>query len=372
MIKKDESKDSPNTVRFDRKSDAEFVKTLKKRAKAYFDEQGLSRYANSEMWIKFFIFLLGFFVPYGLMLIMKPENAWWIIGIWAFMGLSMAGIGLSIMHDANHGAFSKNMKVNDTIGYVLNLVGGNALNWKIQHNVLHHTYTNIEGLDEDIMHGKILRFSPYQEHHKFHKAQHIYAWFLYGFMTILWISVKEFIQLTRYKNKGLLKGYSRSFASYMVELVLWKLFYYLYILVIPILVLPVSPWVVVSGFIIMHLLAGIILSLVFQPAHVIPTSEFPLPNEKGAMEDSFLVHQLHTTTNFATKNKFITWYVGGLNYQVEHHLFPSVCHVHYPALSKIVEETTKEFNLPYYSIKTFSGAIVGHGKMLYDLGHGMK
>ena len=131
---------------------------------------------------------------------------------------------------------------------------------------------------------------------------------------------------------------------------------------------PVAWWVVLGSFVIMHLIAGFILSAIFQPAHVMPSSEYPLPTETGMIENDWAVHQLHTTCNFAPKARFFTWFVGGLNYQIEHHLFPSISHMHYRRISKVVKETAKEYGLPYHSQKTFFHALWYHGKMLYMLG----
>lgn len=280
-------------------------------------------------------------------------------------GFGMSGIGLCIMHDANHGTYSKNTFVNKLMGLTLNLVGSNATIWKIQHNVLHHTYTNIEGADEDIDVPFFLRFSPNAKKYKIHRYQHIYFWFFYGLITLTWVTSKDFAAMVKYKKMGLLKN---SLGVEILKVVLWKIFYFSYALVLPILVLPFAPWVIVLAFLSMHFVTGILISLVFQTAHVMPSTEFPQPDEEGNMSNNWSIHQLATTSNFAQNNKVITWLMGGLNHQVEHHLFPNVCHVHYNKLSKIVQETTKEFNIPYLSKKTFVSAIWDHIKLLKHFG----
>jgi linoleoyl-CoA desaturase len=247
-------------------------------------------------------------------------------------------------------------------------MGAGAFNWKVQHNVLHHTYTNIHDVDEDISPRGILRMTPHSEWKSIHKFQHIYAWFIYGLMTLVWVIVKDFVRLTRYHKDGLVKKQKADIRKEWVILIATKLIYVGYILVIPMMVLSITWWQWLIGFVSMHYVAGFILAIIFQPAHVIDGTEFPLPDGNGKMDNSWAIHQLHTTTNFANNSTWLSWYVGGLNFQVEHHLFPNVCHVHYKKISAIVKSTTQEFGLPYKSEPRFIDALVGHGKLLKELG----
>lgn len=280
----------------------------------------------------------------------------------------MAGIGLSIMHDAIHGSYSKNKTVNKLLGEVINLVGGASINWKIQHNVLHHTYTNIEGYDEDIETPFFLRFSPTVEHRKVHKFQFLYAWFFYGLLTLNWATFKDFDSLARYKKKGLLKTSNTTYGKELFKLIVLRAAYFGYVIVLPLLLSNGSVLVTILGFFAMHWVAGFILSCIFQPAHVMETSEFLAAKKGEEITNDWASHQILNTVNFAPRNKILTWYVGGLNYQIEHHLFPNICHVHYTSLSKIVEETAKEYNLPYNVKPTFRSALWSHMKMLKQLG----
>ncbi len=285
------------------------------------------------------------------------------------MGLGKAGIGLSVMHDANHGAYSRKKWINSIVGYSLNLVGGNATNWKIQHNVKHHTYTNVTGMDEDISpKGGILRFDPNTPIKKHHKWQHIYAWVLYGLMTMSWIIVKDVSQLVQYTKDGMLRKQTKSITRAWAWLIITKLFYYSYILALPLLFTSLPWYHILLGFILMHYVAGFTLAIIFQPAHVMEDHSFESVENSDTVEENWAVHQLKTTCNFAQKNKILSWFAGGLNYQIEHHLFPTVCHVHYRKIAKIVKETAEEYGVPYRSYPTFISALVSHGKMLYVLG----
>lgn len=355
-------------VRFSRQHEQDFVSTLKLRVKSYFDSENISHYGNWSMFTKTIVMLSIYFIPYFLMLFAPITNPWLFVTLWIGMGMGMAGIGLSVMHDANHGSYSKNKKVNDLVSYVMHLVGGSANNWRIQHNILHHTYTNIEGMDEDITTVPILRFSPHQKYYWIHRFQYIYAWFLYGLMTLMWSLSKDYKQLYRYHKMDLLKTQKKSFRFRLIELILSKILYYAYVIVVPLLVTPFAWYWILIGFLFMHLTAGFILSIIFQPAHVMPTSDFPLPDDKGNIENNFAIHQMLTTTNFSPKSRVFSWFVGGLNYQVEHHLFPNICHVHYKRISKIVKETADEFKIPYHTQRNFMLALWNHAKMLKMLG----
>ncbi len=359
---------SQSTTKFPRETNTEFLQTLRKRIDEYFQSNNITRFGNAEMVVKTIVMASLYLVPFGIMLTGIVTNPWIIFSLWVIMGIGMAGIGLSIMHDANHGAYSKNKGVNSFLSYFLNLVGGNRSTWRIQHNILHHSYTNIEGMDEDIDPvGNILRFSPHQKRYKFHRLQQFYAWFVYGFLTLSWVTTKEFFQILRFEKKGL-NASQGTFKKLMTELVIWKVAYYGYILVLPIILLPVSPWLIVISFFSMHFVAGFIVSCIFQLAHVMPSTEFPLPNEAGVMENNWAIHQVLTTANFSPSSKFFSWCIGGLNYQIEHHLFPNICHVHYKKISKIVKTTAKEFDLPYHTEPYFATAMLSHFKMLQQLG----
>ncbi|XOV66242.1 MAG: fatty acid desaturase family protein [Fluviicola sp.] len=353
-------------IRFSKSTD-DFAKELRKRVNQYFKDNNINRYANTNMVLKTIFMLSLYFVPFVLILTVF-ENSWLTLLMWILMGFGMSGIGLSIMHDANHHAYSKNAKINVLLGKLLVFVGGSDVNWRIQHNVLHHTYTNVAGMDEDIDSGILMRFSPDQKKLKGHKYQHIYAWFLYGFMTIMWVFSKDYAQYTRYKKRGLLETQGITSRQFLTSLIISKALYLGVFLVLPIIFSSAPLWITFLGFFIMHFVAGLTLACIFQPAHVVPTSEFQTPDLSGNIEKDWAANQLLNTANFANKSRLFSWYVGGLNYQIEHHLFPNICHVHYRKISHIVRETAFEYNLPYHSYATFLEALRGHAKMLKNLG----
>jgi linoleoyl-CoA desaturase len=357
-----------NTLKFANTPQTFFV-TLNKRVNEYFKTNNISRHANAEMKIKTVFMFCLYFIPYFIIISGAISNLWILWLLCLTMGIGVAGIGLGIMHDANHGSYSSKPWVNDLLGYSLNLVGASAFNWKLQHNVLHHTYTNVHEADEDISPRGVLRMHPDSEWKKMHRFQHYYAWFFYGLMTLVWVFTKDFSRILNYQKIGLVKKQKADVKKEWMILIASKLFYFSYIFILPAILLPnITWWQIIVGFFTMHYLAGFILAIIFQPAHVIDGTEYPMADGEGQLENNWAIHQLLTTTNFANNSRAFSWYAGGLNFQVEHHLFPTVCHVHYRHISKIVKATAEEFGLPYKNAPTFLDALVGHTKLLKQLG----
>jgi len=357
------------TIKFNTQSSPEFFKELRARVNKHFKDNNISKYANINMKIKTIFMLSLYFIPLILMLSGVTSSVGWVLFLWVLMGLGMSGIGLSVMHDANHGSYSKNKKVNQALGFMLNFLGGYHKNWIIQHNVLHHSFTNIDGYDEDIE-TPVMRFSPNQKRSKMHRFQAFYAPFFYAIMSVYWFVSKDFQQLVRYHKKGLLSGQGLTFRKALVQIIIHKSWYSILFIVLPIVVVNVPWYISILGFFIMHFITGLTLALIFQPAHVIEETEFPLPDKNSSIKNNWAIHQMRTTSNFADKSILFSWFIGGLNYQIEHHLFPKVCHVHYKKISKIVKETAADFNITYHEHKTFFGALKSHFTLLNQLGTG--
>ncbi len=352
--------------KFSRIEHQQFTRVLRQRVAAYFKENNLDRKGNHQMVSKTVASLGMYIIPYVLCMVFAPANLWVLFGAWIIMGLGNAFIGTSIMHDSLHGSYSRAKWLNRLVGSTAFLCGADPKIWQLQHNVLHHTYTNIDDADEDIAPRYVLRFSPNQPRRWFHRYQHLYAIVFYSISTITWVIWKDYIKVFQYKNKGLIKP-GREFWSRFGQIVLKTILYFFFMLALPMLVLPVSPSTVVALFVVMHVISGSLLTLIFQPAHVVPNSKF-IAQEEEEIEENWLVHQLATTSNFGTRSKFLLWVTGGLNFQVEHHLFPDICHVHYPSVSKIVRQTVEEFQLPYFEEKSFLSAVRSHFRLLKLLG----
>lgn len=357
-------------IKFPAKKDPEFITELRNLVASYFEQRKISKYGNANLvWKSVFMFSL-YLIPYFLMLSGVIPSFGGVFVCWVVIGIGKAGVGMAVMHDANHHAYSKVQAVNRWLGRTLYLLGGFPSNWQYQHNTLHHGFTNIEGHDEDISTGSFLRISPHRPLLRIHRYQYLYAWFLYGLMTLSWVTAGDFAQLNRYRKRGVPLSGGKTYFKLFFTLVISKLVYYAAFLLLPMLMLPFAWYWTILFFLVMHFTTGLILAIVFQTAHVIPATAFPLPDEKGVMENNWAMHQLLTTSDFAPQNRILSWLIGGLNYQVEHHLFPNISHVHYPQIAKLVEETAHKYGLPYHVQPGFLRAVSEHARMLWLLGRG--
>ncbi|MCX2741659.1 fatty acid desaturase family protein [Pontibacter anaerobius] len=354
-------------VKFVNKDKSLFFPTLRKRVDSYFATNNLSKSGNNKLLTKSIILLLLYLVPFALLLALKPGLGI-SLALWFIMGIGVAGVAMSVMHDANHGAFSKNKTLNYLMAHSVNLLGASAFNWKLQHNILHHTYTNVAEMDEDIDDIVFMRFSPHTKVKFFHKLQWAYAFLFYGLLTLYWVILKDFVQFFRYIRNGVNANSRAKNRVAFMKIVAFKVLYFFSILVAPTLLFGIPFLEVVLGFLLMHFVTGIILSTVFQLAHTVEGTSHPLPSESGTIENDWAIHQLNTTANFSRKSKLLSWYVGGLNFQVEHHLFPRISHVHYPAIADIVKDTAAEFDIPYLESETFFQAVRSHLATLHRFG----
>lgn len=356
-------------VKFNRLDQPEFFRELRSRVNKHFKDNKLSRHANFDMKLKTVFMIVLYSTPLVLLLTGVITSFWPMMAMWVIMGFGMSGIGLSVMHDANHGSYSDNPQVNRNLGGVLTFIGGYPTNWIIQHNVLHHSFTNVHEFDEDIDKG-VMRFSPDQERKGIFKFQAFYAPLLYGLMTIYWLVAKDFVQLYRYEKRDLLAQQGLTYRKALLQVIAVKILYIALTIVLPLVLIALPWWQIMIGFFTMQFISGLILALIFQPAHVLEETSFYKTDETGSVENNWAIHQMYTTANFANKNRPFSWFVGGLNFQIEHHLFPNVCHVHYRAISKIVKATALEYDVPYLQHETFFGALKSHFTLLHSLGTG--
>jgi linoleoyl-CoA desaturase len=342
-----------------------FAREVKARVNAYFEDNGLSRHANAAMVAKTVTLVTLYFGAYAL--ILGSSLSWpWLWLLCLAMGVGMAGIGFSVIHDALHGAYAASPWVNRLIGYLFEALGANGYIWKIKHNGVHHTYPNIKGYDEDLEALPLIRLSPHTPHRPIHRWQHVFAPLTYSLTTINWVLVGDYEIFFR-RDVGPYRDRKHP-RSQWISLLLAKTLYYLAMIVAPLLLLDITWWQFLIGFLTLHLSAGLILAAVFQPAHLVEPTEHHGPDGASALKTAWMLHQMRTTCNFAPGNRLLSWYVGGLNYQIEHHLFPRICHVHYRHLSPIVEQVARKHGVPYHSYPTLWQAIRSHYRMLKRLG----
>lgn len=346
-------------------SNNDFYQSVKSSVEAYFTQNKIKRTGDWRLFSKTII-LVGSAITMYLLLMLVSLNAIVALAICAVMGFVLASIGFSVMHDANHGSYSTKPKLNDFLGLSANALGASSFFWKQKHNIIHHTYTNVDGIDDDIAKSPIIRQCESQKWVPAHKVQHLYLIPVYALSSIFWIFIMD---PTKYFSRKIYTTDAWKLST-KNHVIFWttKILYLSFYIVLPIMVWGFLPWV--AGFLVLHAVMGLTLSLVFQLAHVVELTEFehvPLDETKH-IETAWAEHQMKTTANFAMGNKLISWFVGGLNYQIEHHLFPRVSHVHYPAISKIVMEKCAEFNMPYHKYDTMSEALASHFRVMKFLG----
>ena len=341
-----------------------FPTILRQRMDGYFTTGGISRKGTPLMTVKIVFGLTAAIAVYTL-LCSVPWNDWQFILVYGLFGLTQLYLMLNIAHDSNHHAITGNKALSKVLSAILDAVGINSYVWRILHNAGHHSSINVVGDDEDVLARGFLRFTPEVKRRWFHRGQHFYCWIIYALSIFDWVFMKDYIYFffSKYKLTARMKHPPMEY----VQLFFWKFFYYGYMLVVPMVVLKRSPWVVFAGFLFAHVLIGVIAQFVFQTTHVIESSYFP----KGKSDfDNYTWHVIATTADYATDSKLPLFFIGGLNHHVVHHLCPGICHTHYPALTKIVQETAAEFNVPYRSHRTIRQALVRHYRLLKRLGRG--
>jgi linoleoyl-CoA desaturase len=342
-----------------------FHADLKRRVASYFERTGTPQQGGGAMHAKTVTILAWFGASYTLLLAFGGASPWLAGGLTVSLALATAGIGFSVMHDANHGAYSRSRRVNRAVGLTLDFIGGSSYLWRFKHNVQHHSYANVDGLDTDIDAAPFLRFAPSQRWRTFHRWQGSYAWALYGVLTLKWWLVDDVASIARGRIGD--HPFPRPRGSDVLALLCGKAVFLAWALVVPALVHRSVG--VVAYFMLGAFVLGLVLSTVFQLAHTVSEAEFHAgAAAAGRMPAGWAEHQVRATVDFAPSSRVLAWYLGGLNFQIEHHLFPGICHVHYPALAGIVEETCSQHGIPYRVQRTLRQAIAAHQRHLSSLG----
>jgi linoleoyl-CoA desaturase len=336
--------------------------------------QKTSRYGNWKLYSK--AILLGvMFISLYIVIAFHLVTGFWLHACRVLFAFTIAGIGFNIMHDGGHGSFSPLKWVNELMVSTLYLLGADPNMWKQKHNIDHHTHTNVHEYDHDIETAGVMRLHRDQKWRWYHRFQFAYWIILYAFEYVLWVFVFDIIKFYG-KNK---KTGEREYKFTLRQKILFwtsKVGYVGLAFVVPSFYYPIGD--VIIGYIEYSFIVGIVISIVFQLAHTVREAQMvsrPLPSENnpaiGYIDPENKIHQLLTTANFGTKSKFFRkffgFFTGGLNQQIEHHLWPDISHVHYPKLSEKVRRLCKQFNLPYNE-NSFFGAIWSHIVYLYKMG----
>ncbi len=351
-----------NKINFSKR--VEFDNILRERVNNYLKENKIKETGSKIMQFKGLSFFLIAIISYYF-LIFKTENILFAIALTFIFIQAQILLAFNVMHDAGHGSFSTKKWLNDIGAFSLEFMGASSMLWKQKHNRMHHTYTNIVGKDDDLDIGNLMRLAPTQEKKPWHRYQHFYAPFLYGFLSLYILFYSDFKKVFINKiGDTPLRPYKKGeIETFFIS----KVIYIIYSIIIPMFFH--NPLVVFAYFLFAHFIFGLTISVVFQLAHTTMETDFPIPNEYGELPYSWVEHQLHTTSNFAPKNWLLTFYCGGLNFQVEHHLFHKISHIHYPKISTIIQNTCKEFNKPYNVNPSFFYALKSHFSFLKLMGN---
>lgn len=340
-----------------------FYTDLKTKVDEYFRQHNKAMHGNGLIYFKSALYLLTFIATYIWLVFFTPP-AIIAIPVTMIFGLLTAAIGFNVMHDGSHGTFSPNKTVNTAAAWTLNLLGGSSFLWNIKHNMIHHTYTNVDGHDDDIMAEPLLRMSPQQKKLGIHRYQHLYFFVLYGLMYLGWIlilDIKKYFRKQIAAKENIRFPLRAHFGFWITKIIYIALF-----VVLPLQFMPWTTWL--TGYLIWVFTTGLIISIIFQLAHVTEQTDFVEANEEGMLENDWAVHQVKTTANFGSRSLLLSFITGGLNQQVEHHLFPKISHVHYPKLSPIVKSVCEKHGLTYLEQPTFFHAVISHIRLLRRLG----
>ena len=342
----------------------DFHAELKQRVRALLEEPGREHRAQMRMYVKSAV-MAGWLVASWIGLVLLAQT-WWQAGLLATsLGLAMAGLAFNISHDANHGSYSPHRRLNRAMGWTMDLMGASSYVWRAKHNVVHHTYTNIAGADSDIDSMPFARFAPDQRRRVLHRFQHLYIWVLYGLFAIKWHTLGDFDHLrkgvigetpVRWPRGGDLVG----FWAGKLAFVAWSV-------VIPLLLHPA--WQVAAVFGVVSFVLAVTLAVTFQLAHCLEEAEFSsVDRMKEGGRTEWARHQVETTVDFAPRSRFLAWYLGGLNFQIEHHLFSRVAHTHYPAMAVVVREVCERHGVRHQTHPHLGSALASHARWLREMG----
>ncbi len=347
-------------IKFRKEEQVLFFKTLQNRINAYFKQAQIAKTGNTKAYLKAVVLLSLYLACFVSILLSTSLLQLYVSYI--LMGSLTIFVALNIAHDAAHNTFSKSKTINELLLFTFDFLGANGYMWRLKHVYSHHPHVNIPNMDGDIKQSNLVRIFPNAPFLDFHKYQYLYMPVLYMFYTLNWLLFRDFRDFFETDISGK-PNHQHPTAAY-VRLFLGKLYYVGKLLLLPTLILPFSFGQILLGFVLLHFAASLTVALALVSAHVGEHSEYPEPDEHGLMPHSWAIHQITTTTDFATHSPIITHLFGGFNHHVVHHLFPNICHIHYPKLTEIVRHTCAEFDITYRCNPTLGDAILSHLRFL--------
>jgi len=340
-----------------------FYKELNQRVEQLFREKGIPKTGNGKMFFKIGLYFGLDILFYLLMINSDSPGAFYVF--YLLMGLSVLLTAFNISHDAAHGVAVKSKKWNKFLFQLsFNLQGNNAYVWGKNHNESHHLYTNIEGSDIDVLHNPLFRMTDTQQLKKFHRYQYLYAPFLYLFYSINWFFFRETLMLFNISSRTIQIEIPK---AEVAKLILFKLLYIGYMIVLPIVLLPFGWPTVLLAFLLNHFMVSLIFVGVLGVSHLSDYVEHPLPDENGKLNMSWPKLQLCTSVDYNASSVFFNWTLGGFNAHALHHLLPNVCHTHYLDVLPIFRELAEKHELTYMEM-SYGKSLASHFRFLKGMG----
>jgi len=345
-------------------TDNRFQRELRSVVEKYFQDPRKREWDCPQMYAKTAL-IFGSFALVYVLLVFAVSTWWQALPLTILLGLIAVAIGLNVQHDGGHHAYSKHDWINRLMSMSLDFLGGSSYYWHTKHGILHHTFVNIPDYDVDTEVGILGRMTPHQKRLPIHKWQHLYFWILYGLLAINWHFISDFkafftgrvekVQVPRPKGTDLVIFFGGKLAFFSMAFAIPMMFH--------------PWWAVILLYLVAAFVLGLTLSMVFQLAHSVEEAEFAVPNQaSGDIETPWAIHQVKSTVDFARGDKFLSWLVGGLNFQIEHHLFPKICHINYPGISNRIKETCRKFGLSFHEHRTFWSGLLSHYRFLKRMG----
>ncbi len=342
----------------------DFIADTRREVELYLRSRRTRLHGRIQLYAKTFVALAITIASWTTLIVVRP-------GLWGGLA-SLAGLvvgailtGFCVQHDANHGAYFRSRRSNHLMGWTADaLLGFSSYAWRVKHNVAHHTYTNVPGYDDDISQTPFIRLAPMQAPRWWYRLQHIYVWPLYSVMVLRMQTGADIAALVRGRIGHSPVHLPRRWD--LVGIVAGKAIFVGWAIVVPLLVYPW--WVVAGGYIGFTMATSLVTATTFQLAHCVEEAGFASAEELRVDKRIWAVHEVETTVDFCPRNQLLTWVLGGLNYQIEHHLFPRVAHTHYPQIAEIVKRNAAKHGVRYTTQPSLRIALRSHQRHLRALG----
>ena len=352
-----------NKLKFSKDEGSDFYRELNERIEQYFSEKGIPKTGNKTMVFKIILYFSLDILFYGLMITGTTT-----LGFYTFyllMGFFVLLTAFNISHDAAHGVAVKSKFWNKVLfSLSFNLQGNNAYVWGKNHNESHHLYTNVEGSDIDVLNNPLFRMTESQELKWFHRYQFIYAPFLYLLYSINWFFFRETLMLFNLSSRTIKIEIPK---NEVVKLVIYKLLYIGYMIILPVYLLPFGWQTVLLAFLLNHFMVSIIFVGVLGVSHLSDFVEHPVPDQNNKLDMSWPKLQMCTSVDYNADSKFFNWTLGGFNAHALHHLLPNICHVHYLEILPMFRELAQKHNLNYMEMP-YSKSLASHFRFLKGMG----